>query len=546
MHFNASFRCLRSFLPLFALLALTACVEAETGLPCSPDPVCPDGGPCTNMCLESVTEGCVTGSSRPCGPEVQGACRQGTQVCINGKYETECTGAVTASSETCNGLDDDCDGLVDEELGQTYFIDIDQDGFGSGAAGAEAQIACAQPSGFAANSNDCDDLRSAVNASAPEVCDAMGLDENCNGTVNEGCQCTSLGQTQACCAGRGVQTCAATDGGVALSECSLATTPEICNGVDDDCDGMVDDGVTLTCLKDTDNDLYADDATTVVRQCPDTSRPAAGNCPRGFISANKSLGLDCSPNDGLRYVLTPTQRDEDNDGVCGNTVVSHCLGQGTLPPAGWRLPSTCLSASTDCNDTNSSQSFLMNVRVDADGDGYCSGAPSSTCGGTVAAVGLRSTPSCTPTDDCDDNSSARFLNHTVRRDADADSYCAGPTQTQCGGATPPSGHRLANACQNADDCKDDNRFANLRCSTLFLTAPTVKQCGLGHPPVQRLPASTIMPCPTGFSVRTTPTRMLSTEGGSCQATSQWEIEFQCQSLIFGRIECEIRSECIAN
>jgi uncharacterized cupin superfamily protein len=65
----------------------------------------------------------------------------------------------------------------------TWYIDNDGDGYGTTSS---TQVACAQPSGYAANDTDCNDSNNAVNPSASEVC-YNGLDENCNGTINDNC-----------------------------------------------------------------------------------------------------------------------------------------------------------------------------------------------------------------------------------------------------------------------------------------------------------------------------------------------------------------------
>ena len=83
--------------------------------------------------------------------------------------------------EVCNGEDDDCDGQVDEGLGSTWYRDADGDGWGDDATSAQA---CAQPSGYAATGSDCDDADPAVHPEAEEVCN--GLDDDCDGTADEG------------------------------------------------------------------------------------------------------------------------------------------------------------------------------------------------------------------------------------------------------------------------------------------------------------------------------------------------------------------------
>ena len=85
--------------------------------------------PCNELdddCNGIVDEGCscTTGATLPCytGPAQTrdvGLCHQGSQHCVNGQWETTCSGETTPTPEICNLLDDDCDGSVDEQLGTT-------------------------------------------------------------------------------------------------------------------------------------------------------------------------------------------------------------------------------------------------------------------------------------------------------------------------------------------------------------------------------------------------------------------------------------------
>ena len=88
------------------------------------------------------------------------------------------------AEEHCDGVDEDCDGEVDEDSVDMliWYEDIDGDGWG-GELSAEA---CEAPAGFVSQAGDCDELDPAFNPGAPEVC-CDGLDQDCDGEVDGGC-----------------------------------------------------------------------------------------------------------------------------------------------------------------------------------------------------------------------------------------------------------------------------------------------------------------------------------------------------------------------
>jgi hypothetical protein len=138
--------------------------------------------------------------------------------------------------EVCNGRDDDCDGLVDEDAAPVMvWPDADGDGYYPQQAG-EPKLGCGNLPGYAPNPGDCNDADAAIHPGTPETCN--GRDDDCDGQVDELVrpQC-GLGW----CA-RYSTTCDPTDchaGPPAL---------ELCNRFDDDCDGEDDNGACLAAM----------------------------------------------------------------------------------------------------------------------------------------------------------------------------------------------------------------------------------------------------------------------------------------------------------
>ena len=82
--------------------------------------------------------------------------------------------------EVCDNIDNDCDISIDENVTTTYYLDNDGDGFGYLYSTIQA---CSLPSGYVTNSTDCNDSSSAIKPTANEICD--GIDNNCNGVQDD-------------------------------------------------------------------------------------------------------------------------------------------------------------------------------------------------------------------------------------------------------------------------------------------------------------------------------------------------------------------------
>jgi Putative metal-binding motif len=161
----------------------------------------------------------------------------------------------------------------------------DDDGDGFGSKTEVVVTPCSPPAGFAPNTRDCDDTDPQTSPAAVEVCD--GADQNCNGVADDvGLLCRAgLGA----CRVEGKLACAVSS---AEAECSATPPPaseEACNGLDDDCNGKIDDAPDL---------------------CPEPERP---RCVRSGMSASCGcqLDLDCGARTSGRVCNTVRAVCED-------------------------------------------------------------------------------------------------------------------------------------------------------------------------------------------------------------------------------------------
>ncbi len=290
--------------------------------------------------------------------------------------------------EVCNGKDDDCDGVKDPKNSPgcvNYYVDLDQDLYG---ANGLSQCQCASDGVFSATlSGDCNDSNAQINPGEAEICN--GIDDNCNGQTDEGLLAMYYidGDLDGYgVSGTGVTLCGpdgthkvATGGDCDDTKASINPgAAETCNGIDDNCNGQTDEGLTtITYYADADLDGYGTGAGNL--QCgPSASYPVtvAGDCNDSAKAINPGAaetcnGLDdnCNGQTDEGLVMGTYYQDLDNDGF-GNTAVTV---QACAKPAGYAV------LSGDCNDL-SANVYPGKTEICGDGlDNNCDGQTDEGC-----------------------------------------------------------------------------------------------------------------------------------------------------------------------
>jgi hypothetical protein len=256
--------------------------------------------------------------------------------------------------EICDDIDGDCDGDADSTLGTVYYPDGDGDGWGLSAPTA---LFCFPPaSGYAAQLGDCDDVEPTTFPGAPEVCD--GVDSNCDAVIDTDIDTIWFRDLDADTFGDPSVTdaaCAAPPGYVADdTDCDdndvsiFPGAPDpFGDGVDQDCDGV--DGT----------DADADGAQALTAGGDDCDDADPDRFPGNPDTVGDAVDQNCDGIDGV---------DED-----GDTFASEASGGGdcddqlpTVFPGAFEI---CDEIDSDCGG-DADTALHITWYVDGDDDGY--------------------------------------------------------------------------------------------------------------------------------------------------------------------------------
>ncbi len=381
-----------SFVLLGLFLLFPACsgpTLSENGVTfCQLNSDCADGLTCRFGVCEIIQECPAEEVNKECTLEgKKPPCNKGTQICRFGAIV--CISNNSLSPEICDGIDNNCDGQVDEHKQCTCKVG-DLRGCYTGSGGCKAQnqsYACTAPCRSGTESC-CDPTKGKCTDGewsgtcegevTPQTETCNGKDDNCDGKVDEiaGCECTN-GQTQRCGSNEGIcqqgtMTCTNFKWGDCQGE--IKPQAEVCNGKDDNCDGRVDENPPCECQINQQQQCY----TGTVGCTKDTSGSYNCNTPCGVGTQTCSAGKwGTCQGEQLPQTETCNNKDDDCDGTVDNVPNCNCsCSSGTCQCIDCQVDSDC-----QANETCQQNKCVSNVTLVLfqNATRYSDGTSASSC-----------------------------------------------------------------------------------------------------------------------------------------------------------------------
>lgn len=433
-----------------------------------------NGDVCLIASCAELTDMCVTANDPMCCDVNQDADLDGSNACQD--CDDSDASIRPGAAERCDGLDNDCDGMIDE--------DFDLDGDGYATCGTDPAI------------RDCDDSNPNVYPGRAEECGPNNLgnqiDDNCNGYVDEGCNpCTTTDVD-----GDGINEC---DGDCNDSDATIYPgATETCDGKDNDCNVYTTPNcdVSQRCNHDLDGNYENDPDVCGDKQICACLLANNGSCTGDYrctsfcnSSDTGTIGDGCQANQtcslDLRYsanihgcnAVTTTIGTRRGGATCSQD--SQCRSQSCEKAGIGNAPSICFDLCTSddrCDSSAVCRVFRTAATVNTPGnmDGRCWLPPASSAspvGATCTSDAQCNRALCTT----DPNNAQRYCTEACCTDDD----CANGYSCSFGGSAEEANVILpvegAPACTNDSQCTGQGGTCyNGRCA--WRIVETVGQC----------------------------------------------------------------------